>query len=52
MANTEMTGAQRAAVFLLGLGEEGAAAIMRQMSPEEVQAVGEAMASLSTGLLV
>ena len=47
MANTEMTGAQRAAVFLLGLGEEGAAAIMRQMSPKEVQAVGEAMASLS-----
>ncbi len=47
MAEAELSGAQRAAVFLLGLGEEGAAAIMKQMSPKEVQAVGQAMASLS-----
>ncbi|MEZ5569429.1 MAG: flagellar motor switch protein FliG [Halioglobus sp.] len=41
-----LTGAQRAAIFLLGLGEEGAAAIMRHMEPKEVQRVGEAMAGL------
>lgn len=41
-----LTGAQRAAIFLLGLGESGAAAVMRHMEPKEVQMVGEAMASL------
>ena len=41
-----LTGAQRAAIFLLGLGEAGAAAIMKHMEPKEVQMVGEAMASL------
>lgn len=42
-----ISGTQRAAIFLLGLGEAGAASIMRHMSPKEVQRVGEAMASLS-----
>jgi len=42
----ELSGPQRAAIFLLGLGEAGAAAIMRHMEPKEVQRVGEAMASL------
>ena len=41
-----LSGPQRAAIFLLGLGEEGAAAIMRHMEPREVQRVGEAMAGL------
>lgn len=45
----EMTGAQRAAIFLLGVGEETATQVMRHMSPKEVQQVGEAMASI-TGL--
>lgn len=42
-----LTGAQRAAVFLLGVGEDSAAAIMRHMEPREVQRIGEAMASLA-----
>lgn len=43
-----LTGSQKAAIFLLGLGEAGAANIMRHMDPKEVQQVGEAMASLPT----
>jgi len=43
-----LTGAQAAAVFLLGVGEESAATIMRYMEPREVQRIGEAMATLST----
>lgn len=46
-APSQLSGPQRAAIFLLGVGEEGAAAIMRHMVPAEVQQVGEAMASLS-----
>jgi flagellar motor switch protein FliG len=42
------TGAQRAAIFLLGVGEETATEIMRHMSPKEVQQIGEAMASIKT----
>lgn len=41
-----LSGAQRAAIFLLGVGESPAAAIMRHMAPREVQSVGEAMAAL------
>lgn len=43
----DLSGVQRAAIFLLGLGEEGAAAVMKHMEPKEVQRVGEAMATLS-----
>ncbi|MFT4518765.1 MAG: flagellar motor switch protein FliG [Halioglobus sp.] len=43
----DLSGSQRAAIFLLGLGEVGAAAIMKHMEPKEVQRVGEAMAGLS-----
>lgn len=46
-AVSELSGVQRAAIFLLGVGEEGAAAIMKHMAPKEVQSVGEAMAGLS-----
>tara|TARA_R110002110_G_scaffold405241_1_gene624173 strand:- start:6132 stop:7139 length:1008 start_codon:yes stop_codon:yes gene_type:complete len=45
--NSDLTGSQRAAIFLLGLGEEGAAAVMKHMEPKEVQRVGQAMAALS-----
>lgn len=45
----DMTGAQRAAILLLGVGEDTATQIMRHMSAKEVQKVGEAMASM-TGL--
>ncbi|MEM6302135.1 MAG: flagellar motor switch protein FliG [Pseudomonadota bacterium] len=45
--NAKLSGAQRAAIFLLGVGEESAASIMKHMEPREVQRVGEAMASLS-----
>jgi flagellar motor switch protein FliG len=45
-AAEELSGSQRAAIFLLGVGEEGAAAIMKHMAPKEVQRVGEAMACL------
>lgn len=48
MADAKLSGAQRAAIFLLGVGEDAAAAIMRHMEPREVQRVGEAMASLSS----
>ena len=48
MADQELTGAQRAAILMLGLGEDSATEIMRHMSAKEVQAVGEAMASIKT----
>ncbi len=48
MANeSNLSGAQRAAIFLLGVGEEAATEVMRHMSAKEVQQVGEAMASIS-----
>ena len=46
-APANLSGAQRAAIFLLGVGEESAATIMQHMEPREVQGVGEAMASLA-----
>ncbi len=42
----ELTGSSKAAVFLLGLGEQSAAEVLRHMGPKEVQKVGAAMASL------
>ena len=48
MANeANLSGAQRAAIFLLGVGEEAATEVMRHMSAKEVQQVGEAMATIS-----
>lgn len=38
----------KAAIFLLSLGESDAAAILKHMGPKEVQRVGTAMASLRT----
>lgn len=42
----KISGADRAAVLLLSLGEDDAAEVLRLMSPKEVQTVGGAMASL------
>lgn len=43
----DLSGAERAAIFLLGVGEETATQIMRHLSAKEVQQVGEAMAGIS-----
>ncbi|BAO44307.1 flagellar motor switch protein FliG [Thiolapillus brandeum] len=40
-------GLERAAIFMMSLGEKEAAAIIRYMEPKEVQRVGSAMAALS-----
>jgi len=42
-----LSGAERSAILLMGLGEEEAAAILQHMSPKEVQKIGLSMASLS-----
>jgi len=44
----DLNGAMRAAVFLLSLGEEAAANVLKHMEPKEVQSVGRAMAELNT----
>ncbi len=42
----ELSGSERAAILLLTLGEEEAAAVMKHMEPKEVQKIGTMMASL------
>ena len=42
-----LSGAMRAAVFLLSLGEDAAANVLKHMEPREVQSVGRAMTELS-----
>ena len=42
-----LTGAQRAAILLLTLGEQDAAEVLKHLSARDVQAVGTAMATLS-----
>ncbi|MBK1716702.1 flagellar motor switch protein FliG [Thiocystis violacea] len=42
----KFTGSERAAIFMMCLGEEAAAEILRHMGPKEVQKIGGAMASL------
>lgn len=44
----DLNGAMRAAVFLLSLGEDAAANVLKHMEPREVQSVGRAMAELNT----
>ena len=44
---SKLSGAERAAVLLMTLGEGDAAEILKHMTPKEVQKVGEAMASLA-----
>ncbi|MGV6857385.1 MAG: flagellar motor switch protein FliG [bacterium] len=48
IANAELSGAKRAAVLLMTLGEEEAAQILKYMAPEEVQSLGSAMAELTS----
>lgn len=43
-----INGAQRAAILLLTLGEQDAAEVLKHLSARDVQAVGQAMASLSS----
>ncbi len=42
----KISGPERAAIFMMSLGEQGAAEVMRHMGPREVQEIGMAMASL------
>lgn len=42
-----MSGAERAAVLLLSLGEDAAASVLKHLDPREVQHVGEAMTKIS-----
>ena len=44
----KMSKLDKAAIFLLSLGESDAAAILKHMGPKEVQRVGSAMAGLRT----
>ncbi|MFA6230070.1 MAG: flagellar motor switch protein FliG [Rhodanobacter sp.] len=44
---THTSGAQRAAILLLTLGEQDAAEVLKHLSARDVQAVGSAMAALS-----
>ena len=43
----KLTGLERSALLMLGLGEQHAAEILRHMGPKEVQEIGLAMASLT-----
>ncbi len=45
-ASNEFSGAESAAIFLMTLGEDYAAQVMKHLGPKEVQSVGNAMASL------
>jgi flagellar motor switch protein FliG len=40
------SGSERAAIFMMSLGEQGAAEVLKHMAPKEVQEIGSAMASL------
>jgi flagellar motor switch protein FliG len=42
----KLSGAERAAVLLMTLGEQDAAEVLKHMSPKEVQKIGEAMATM------
>jgi flagellar motor switch protein FliG len=44
----QITGAQRAAILLLTLGEQDAAEVLKHLSARDVQAVGQAMAVLTS----
>lgn len=46
MAEARLSGAERAAILLMTLGEKDAAEVLRLMGPKEVQKVGTVMATL------
>lgn len=43
----EISGAERAAIFMLSLGEQKAAEVLKHMAPKEVQKIGVIMSTLS-----
>ncbi|WP_297526449.1 flagellar motor switch protein FliG [Thiohalobacter sp.] len=43
----KLSGTERAAIFLLSLGEDAASEILKHMGPKEVQKVGAAMAAMT-----
>ncbi|MBI3562460.1 MAG: flagellar motor switch protein FliG [Gammaproteobacteria bacterium] len=43
---SKLNGSERAAIFLMTLGEKEAAEVLKHMSPKEVQKIGEAMANI------
>jgi len=45
--NSEVKGIERAAIFLMSLGEAAASEVLKHMDPKEVQSVGAAMAQLN-----
>ncbi len=45
--NSEVKGIDRAAIFLMSLGEAAASEVLKHMDPKEVQSVGAAMAQLN-----
>ena len=47
LASGKFSGTERAAIFLLSLGETEAAQILKHMGPKEVQKVGTAMAAMA-----
>ena len=42
----KISGPERAAIFMMSLGEQGAAEVLKHMGPREVHEIGSAMASL------
>lgn len=48
MSNTtgKMSGSERAAIFMMSLGEQNAAEVLKHLNPREVQKIGVVMASL------
>jgi len=46
MAESKMSGTERAAILLMSLGENDAAAVLKLMGPKEVQKIGTMMATL------
>ena len=45
--NAEISGPERAAILLMSLGEQDAAAILKHMDPRDVEAVGLAMSNMA-----
>lgn len=46
MAEAKISGTERAAILLMSLGEDDAAAVLKLMGPKEVQKIGTVMATL------
>ncbi len=47
LSESKLNGADKAAIFLLTLGQDKAASVLQHMGPKEVQQLGAAMAALS-----